>query len=305
MDGAKRAWLAVTLLVCCSVGIVIFSYPSVESDDTGGRTLPSTLRIGVLPDESAQRLRQRYEPLLAHLSQHLGLDCELVIPRSYDELLSMFIEQSVDLAYFGGFTYVKARRQADAVALVMRRIDTRFTSYFLVNGDSDAETLQDLRGKKISFGSRLSTSGHLMPRFFLRQQGIEPESYFAAVKYSGAHDRTAYRVRNGVVELGAANGATVRSMFADGRLASDDVRILWETPPYADYVWALQPGYDAASRDRLRDAFLQLTPELDAHAMILLGLEAEGFIPADPEFFVDLAEIATETERMFAQENLQ
>ncbi len=302
MEGAKRAWLMLILLVFCSVGIVIFYYPSLEVEDTGGRILPKTLRIGVLPDQSSDRLRQRYEPLLAHLSEYLGLDCELVIPQSYDQLLSMFIERSVDLAYLGGFTYVRARRQANAQPLVMRRIDTRFTSYFMVSGDSTAETLQDLRGGKISFGSRLSTSGHLMPRFFLLQQGIEPETFFSAIKYSGAHDRTAYRVRDGIVALGTANSAVVRAMLFDGRLASGDVRILWESPPFADNVWALQPGYDKSSRDKLRNAFLQLTPEIDRHAVILAGLGAEGFIPADPELFTDLAEIAASSDRMLEAE---
>ena len=305
MDGAKRAWFVVSLLLICSIGIVIFYYPSIEVDGTGDRGLPTTLRIGVLPDESPERQRGRYEPLLSHLSEQLGLNCELLIPKSYDQLLSLFIEESVDLAYFGAFTYVRARRQANAVPLVMRRIDTRFTSYFLVSGDNTAETLQDLRGKKISFGSRLSTSGHLMPRFFLLQQGIEPETFFSAIKYSGAHDRTAYRVRDGSVALGAANASTVRSMLADGRLKSGEIRILWETPPYANYVWALQPGYDAGSREKLRNAFLQLTPELDSHAAILAGLEAEGFIPADPEFFADLAEIAASADQVFEPESAQ
>ena len=91
-------------------------------------------------------------------------------------------------------------------------------------------------------------------------------------------------------------------MLEDGRLESDDVRILWETPPYADYVWALQPGFDAAEREKLRDAFLQLTPEIDEHAAILEGLEAEGFIPADPDYFNDLATIANEIEPVIARD---
>lgn len=297
MAGAKRAWLAVTILAFCILGISVLYYPSESIDDPGHLALPTTLRIGVLPDESPERLRQRYEPLLDHISEQLQISCELVIPSSYDELLSLFTDQSVDLAYFGGFTYVKARQKTGAVPLVMRRIDTRFTSYFLVTGDSTVESLQDLRGKRISFGSRLSTSGHLMPRFFLGQQNIDPESYFNEIFYSGAHDKTAYRVRDGQVDVGAANAATVRSMLEDGRLDKGDIRILWETPPYADYVWAMRPVFETSARERLRDAFLLLTPEIDRHAAILAGVNAQGFVPADPDFFSDLEQIAAKTER--------
>lgn len=300
MAGAKRVGLAITVLILGILSVSILYYLLTDRDGSGDTPLPSTLRVGVLPDESPERLRQRYEPLLDHLSEDLQITYELVIPSSYAELLSMFTNRGIDLAYFGGFTYVKARQQANAVPLVMRKIDTRFTSYFIVSSDSTADSLQDLRGEAISFGSKLSTSGHLMPRFFLEQQNIVPESFFDEIEYSGAHDKTAYRVRDGKVDVGVANAATIRSMLTDGRLSKDDIRILWETPPYANYVWAIRPEFDDASRTGLRDAFLQLTPENSRHEVILKEVNAKGFIPADADYFEDLEQIATETERLFA-----
>jgi phosphonate transport system substrate-binding protein len=305
MARAQRTGLAITVLIFGILSVSTLYYPLTDIDGPGNTPLPSTLRVGVLPDESPERLRQRYEPLLDHLSEDLQIACELIIPSSYTELLTMFTERSIDLAYFGGFTYVKARQQAGAVPLVMRKIDIRFTSYFLISGDSKADSLQDLRGESISFGSKLSTSGHLMPRFFLEQQNIVPESFFDEIEYSGAHDKTAYQVRDGKVDVGAANAETIRSMLTDGRLGKDDIRILWETPPYADYVWAIRPEFDDASRTALRDAFLQLTPEIDRHAAILAGINAKAFIPADADYFEDLEKIATEAEKLFAADRAQ
>lgn len=299
MAGTKHVWLTAVVLVGGLVGISIWYYSSVEIDGAGNTRLSSTLRIGVLPDESPERLHQRYDPLLDYLSEQLELSCELIIPESYGELLALFTEGKVDLGYFGGYTYVKARQQSGAVPLVMRRIDARFTSYFLVAGDSEAYSLQALRDKRIGFGSKLSTSGHLMPRYFLGQQNIVPETFFNRIEYSGAHDKTAYLVRDRRVDVGAANATTIRSMLEDGRLGEGDVRILWETPPYADYVWVMQPKFDSAARDGLRDAFLQLTPEIERYASILAGINAQGFIPADADFFDNLEQIATETDRLF------
>lgn len=305
MVRAKTVWLGVAVLIFGILGISILYYPLVDIESPGKIALPATLRVGVLPDESPERLRQRYEPLLDHLSENLQIACELVIPASYNELLNLFSERSIDLAYFGGYTYIKAKQQAGAVPLVMRRIDIRFTSYFLVASDNSAESLQDLRGKTISFGSKLSTSGHLMPRFFLEQRKIVPESFFNKLEYSGAHDKTAYRVRDGRVDLGVANAATVRSMLKDGRLGKHDIRILWETPPYADYVWALRPEFDEATRTVVRDAFLVLTPEIDQHEAILAGINATGFIPANVDYFEDLEQIAIETDRLFGTNRAQ
>lgn len=176
------------------------------------------LRIGVLPDESAEALRQRYRLLFEYLEHEAGLTSELVLPADYNDLLTKFGKGEVDIAYFGGMTFVKARAAHGAVPLVMRDVDSRFTSVLLVPGAGPFEKLDDLKDTRFSFGSRLSTSGHLMPRHFLETEyGIVPEEYFSDVRYSGKHDLTAYRVRDQKVDAGIANSEIVRKMQADGR----------------------------------------------------------------------------------------
>jgi phosphonate transport system substrate-binding protein len=256
------------------------------------RESPSVLRVGVLPDESEVVLRQRYEPLLRYLSEATGLSLELVIPRDYGQLLELFGQEKVDLAYFGGFTFIRAREQFGAVPLVMRDTDVHFRSYFLARSDDPAKTIADFRGKRLAFGSEFSTSGHLMPRHFLRDMGISAETYFGEVRFSGAHDQTAVWIRDGISDLGAANSAIIKNMFADGRLDADQVRIVWETPPYPDYVWAARSELDEAVRERILGAFLQLSPNHEAQAKILSGVNAGGFLPARAGDFDELRGVA-------------
>ena len=161
-----------------------------------------------------------------------------------------------------------------------------------VGADSTAFDWQDTQGLSFSFGSRLSTSGHLMPRHFLLQQGIDPESHFSEVSYSGAHDKTARLVEKGEVALGAANSHIVDTMFETRRLDPRQVRILWGTSPYADYVWAVSPDTDQAFVQRLFNAFLALSPLDERHVQILGPLDAGGFVPASLEDFTALREIA-------------
>jgi len=281
-----RVWVLAALLA-----LFVPFIAACDSEDTTRREI-SVLRIGVLPDQEPQALQQRYSPLFEHLASELDLPYEFVASESYEELVEQFVAGRIDLAYFGGLTFLKAHGAGVAEPLVMRDVDAKFISCFLVRTDSPATYVGDFHGKVFSFGSALSTSGHLMPRYFLRQLGIRAEDAFETVRYSGAHDKTAYDVRDGRTDLGVANCRVIRSMFADGRLSRDDVRVLWETPPYPNYVWAVQSDIDSVRKRRIRDAFLKLSPIDDNHRPILRQLTAGAFLPAGIDDFRALHEIA-------------
>ena len=249
------------------------------------------LRIGILPDESEEALRERYVPLLEFLSQETGLPYELVIPNNYAELVRQFGEGQIDMAYFGGVTFVNANSKYGAVPLVMRDVDSNFTSVFVV-ADEGSKDFEELQGKRFSFGSRLSTSGHLMPRHFLQaERGITPEKYFGSIEYSGKHDLTAYLVRDGEVDAGVVNAEIIRKMFADGRLQPGDIRIIWTTPPYTDYVWAVHPRIHPVARERIRQAFLKLSADNPQETAILSRMGTAGFYPASIKNFSMLAQV--------------
>ena len=255
---------------------------------------PTILRVGVLPDESREKLLQRYTPLFDYIAEEVSISYEIVVPDNYDHLLELFHNKQVELAYFGGFTFVKAHTIDNAVPLVMRDVDTRFTSYFLVKANNPLTKIADFKGKTFTFGSDLSTSGHLMPRYFLKEMGIVPEDFFSKTGYSGKHDLTASQVRDGKVDLGAANHAVVNTMYQDGRLSKNEVRILWETPPYPDYVWALRSEIDKTLALKLRDAFLGLSLSDKKQSEILTNVNAGAFLPASANDFSRLKVIVSE-----------
>ena len=212
-------WAQVGLIAAiASTVFVIFLLQSPSSQKR------HDIRVGVLPDVAESALHKRYSNLLDHLSQETGLKLQLVTPNSYQHLLRLFADREIEMAYFGGLTFVRSQSFYDARPLVMRQIDTQFTSYFVVraNGplqDCDDLSCETLAGKVLSFGSKLSTSGHLMPRHFLKTVlEIDPETYFGMVRYSGAHDQTALMVRDGEADIGVLNSEIFRSMQKEGRL---------------------------------------------------------------------------------------
>ena len=256
-------------------------------------TLNKPLRLGILPDSSQTIIDTRFGPLIQYIQREANVEIESVVSKDYQELLNQFKEKRIDLAFFGGYTFVKAQMEAGAVPLVMRDIDMRFSTVFLVRPDNKKTKLEDFKGATISFGSKLSTSGHLMPRYFLTERNIDPETFFAKVLFSGSHDKTAYWVRDGKVDLGAANSDVIRTMFRNGQIKRSEIHILWETPAYNDYVWAVQPDFDPSLRARLLDIFLSLSPIDSEHRNILNALGAAGFLPVNNADFDSLRKVIT------------
>ena len=150
---------------------ITFCACSANNDNKAPEKL-TVLRISILPDESQNKLIERYTPLFEYLSSEIGIPYQLVLVKTYAELLELFHQKRIDLAYFGGFTFMKAHLNDNAMPLVMRNVDTRFTSYFLTRTDNPRQSVPDFKDQTFSFGSRLSTSGHLMPRFFLKKWAL-------------------------------------------------------------------------------------------------------------------------------------
>src|SRR5213592_4002008 len=159
---------------------------------TGAFAQTTVLRVSAIPDEAPTELQRKFKPLGDYLKKQTGLDVQFTPVTDYAAVVEGLANNKIDLAWLGGFTFVQAklRTQGGALPIVQRAEDEKFTSKFIVPIDSDAKTLADLKGKTFAFGAASSTSGSLMPRFFLLQAGIEPERDFKTVAYSGAHDAT-------------------------------------------------------------------------------------------------------------------
>lgn len=261
-----------------------------------------SIRIAVLPDQSRDTLLSQYAPLLDYLEKETSLDFELAIPRDYADLLDQFGAGRVDLAWFGGLTFTQAERRNQAVPLVFRDVDLQFTSCYLTDSSDTRTMIGQFEGEDFSFGPRLSTSGHLMPRFFMEKEGLYPEQFFASVQHSTGHDQTAIRVSEGAVALGVANCVIVQSLLDNGRLSSDKVRIMETTPPYSDYVWAASASLDEQIKVTLVDAFLALDASIPEHREILRLQGANAYLPAASEDFA-IIRLAADRAGLFLVDN--
>ncbi|CAN5442051.1 putative selenate ABC transporter substrate-binding protein [soil metagenome] len=241
----------------------------------------NVLRVSAIPDEAPTELQRKFKPLGDYLSKETGMEVRFTPVTDYAAVVEGLATNKIDMAWLGGFTYVQAkiRTNGGAVPIVQRQEDTAFTSKFIVPIDSPAKTLADLKGKNFAFGAPSSTSGHLMPRFFLMKDGIKPDTDFKAVAFSGAHDATVAFVAAGRADGGVLNASVWDKLVETGNANAAKVRVLATTPPYFDYNWTVRPGLDPAVTKKLTDAFLKLDPANPADKEVMALQRASKFVP--------------------------
>jgi phosphonate transport system substrate-binding protein len=256
--------------------------------------VPAVVRVSALPDQAPSRVLAQHQAVVDQVCRIARISCTWVPAPSYEGLVDGLGRGDIDLAFLGGATFAQARHRFGAVPLAMRDVDFAFTSVILVRADDSARGPADLRGRRFAFGNRSSTSGHYMPRYFLQRLGLIPERTFGSVVFSGGHDATMHLIADGRVDAGAVNGLLAYKMLASDDSAARRLRVLWQSPPYTDYVWAARPGLPADVRRRLQDAFLDLDLTQPAERAALEHEGAGGYVPADPDEFDQIAEILRE-----------
>lgn len=251
----------------------------------------TVLKVSAIPDESPTELQRKFAPLGQYLEKELGMKVQFVPVSDYAGVVTALTSDKLDLAWLGGFTYVQASQRGKVVPLVQREEDSKFTSTFITAGP--AKNLKELKGDSFAFGSASSTSGHLMPRYFMQKDGIKPESFFKNVAYSGAHDATVAWVAAGKVEAGVLNSSVWQKLVESKKVDTAKVRVIATTPPYYDYNWTVRGSMDKGLQDKIRQAFLKLDAKNPEQKAVLDLQRASRFIPTKPDNYKGIEAAAT------------
>lgn len=252
-----------------------------------------TFRISAIPDEAPTELIRKFEPLADYLSQALGRPVSFVPVTDYAATVEALVSKRIDMAWLGGFTYIQAAQRSGGLVepIVQRVEDERFQSVFITQQVSSIHSIADLEGVDFMFGSPSSTSGHLMPRHYLTQEGIDVDDDLS-VAFSGAHDATAFAVAGGRVDAGALNIKVWEKLVDEQKVDTSKLRVFYTTPDYHDYNWTIRSGISATQRQQLIDAFVSLNPA-DAEQKSILDLQrASRFVPTEASFYKGIKEAA-------------
>ena len=270
-----RRW-ALKAALACAFAASLSSLPAMAED--------AVLRVSAIPDEAPTELQRKFAPLGKYLEAQTGMKVVFTPVSDYAAVVESLATKKIDLAWLGGFTFIQAkiRTNGTAIPIAQREEDAKFTSKF-ITADPAIKTLADLKGKTFAFGAPSSTSGSLMPRFFLQQAGLNPEKDFKNVAYSGAHDATVAFVAAGKAEAGVLNASVWEKMVEAKKVDTDKVHVFSTTPPYFDYNWTVRGDLDPVIVKKLTEAFLKLDPSNPEQKEILNLQRASKFVPTKKE----------------------
>jgi phosphonate transport system substrate-binding protein len=257
----------------------------------GGGGREHTLRLAMIPSTDPGKIVRESQPLVKYIEKETGSRVELVVPTNYAAVVEAIANDRVDIAYLGGFTFVQASGRAGVRPLVQRERDQNFHSVFITQPRSGINSLANLKGHSFAFGDVNSTSGHLMPAYYMRAANVD-QGMLAKVLYTGGHDATALAVANGKVDAGAMDELVFANMMKSGKVTPEQVRVFYTTPAFFDYVWAARKGIDPKLSDSFADALLKLDASNPEHKVLLDLLNATKYLRADDSNYDKLRQAA-------------
>ncbi|MDA1100313.1 MAG: putative selenate ABC transporter substrate-binding protein [Proteobacteria bacterium] len=280
----------ITLLLCSALWLLLLGGVSPHA-------FADTFVFTAIPDEDEARLRQRFDKVAAYLSRELGVESKYIPVKSYAAAVTAFRNDQVQLAWFGGLSGVRARTLVPgAEAIAQGYEDQAFLTYFIAHASTGLKSSQtfpkDLAGKTFTFGSKGSTSGRLMPEFYVRQNFMKaPDDVFTKVGFSGNHAKTIALVQSGAYQVGAVNFKAWENALQSGKIDLAKVSIIWTTPPYPDYQWTIRGDVDkrwkTGFKQRVTDVLLNMKdPDL------LASFPRKSFIPAKNADYQPILDVA-------------
>ncbi len=252
-----------------------------------------------IPDQDTTRLQERFGRIADYLSEKLGITVKYIPVKSYSASVQAFKNNEVQLAWFGGLSGVQARIAVpESAAIAQGAEDPDFITYFIANTSTGLSFSEEfpkaIVDKTFTFGSKGSTSGRLMPEYFIRQAfGMAPREVFKRVGFSGDHSKTLALVQAGSYEVGAMNFKVWQKEVKVGRVDPKKVQVIWRTPPYPDYNWTIRGSveqtYGEGFIEKVQQALIGITD-----SAILTAFPRTSFIPADNSMYKPILDTAIE-----------
>ena len=279
--------------------------PSSSGAAGGTASGAGPLPISAIPDQDPEVLNRLYGDVAARFAEATGLEVTYTSVTEYPAVVRGFEVGDIAIAWMGGLTGVQAAQRLEgAVAFAQRDIDAEFTSLFIATRKSglaafdDVDGLSELAGHSFTFGSETSTSGRLMPQYFMDQAGLSLDDLKGQPGFSGSHDATIEAVASGSFEVGAVNEQVWKSTVDAGEVDLSDVVVLFRTPAYYDYHWLARPDvdevYGAGTLDSVKDLLFGLDPSVPEDATILDLFGATSFIPTENANYDQIRDVAEE-----------
>ncbi|VAW65414.1 ABC transporter, substrate-binding protein (cluster 12, methionine/phosphonates) [hydrothermal vent metagenome] len=256
-----------------------------------------TLVFSAIPDQDQSQLTKRFDKVARYLSSSLNVPVKYIPVKSYAAAVSAFRNNQVQLAWFGGLSGVRARSLvANSEAIAQGKEDTHFETYFIAHHSTGLKPSEkfpkNIAGNNFTFGSKGSTSGRLMPEYYIRENFKQsPDDVFSHVGFSGNHSRTISLVQSGAYQVGAVNYKVWQNELKKGNIDKSKVSVIWKTPTYPDYQWSVRGDvnkiWGAGFKEKIKQALLNMKDPV-----LLKAFPRSAFIPASNKDYLPILNTA-------------
>ncbi|MEJ2453937.1 MAG: phosphate/phosphite/phosphonate ABC transporter substrate-binding protein [Candidatus Thiodiazotropha sp.] len=232
--------------------VAAFAHAKTDAD-------PDTLKVALLPDESAATVIKNNQPLKAYLEKRLQKKIELVVTTDYSSMIEAMRHGRLDLAYFGPLSYVLAKSKSDieAFAAIKKKGSTTYQAVVIGNVEAGVNSIEDIDGKQMAYGDTASTSSHLIPKSMLAEQGLWAGKQYQE-HFLGAHDAVAVAVQNGHAQAGGLSRPIFESLVTRGVISLDKVKVLGYSKHFPQYPWTMRSDLKPELKQAIREAFIEL-----------------------------------------------
>ncbi|MDB9312584.1 phosphate/phosphite/phosphonate ABC transporter substrate-binding protein [Spirulina sp. CS-785/01] len=279
---ASLASLMLVFTVACSSTPPSTSESTVNDSETT-ETMESeaeieVLKIAVIPSHSSDERKQKFDQLANYLKDQIGIPVTVELTETYDNLVQLMVDEEVMMAYFGTFSYVKAKAQNDHLEPLVAHIDEDsgrpwYSSVIVVRANSGIESLEDLKNKRFGFVSESSTSGFLVPSAAFKEAEIKPDTDFAEVKYAGGHDKNATALAQGEIDAAAMTYRTFQEATASGELPEGEYKVMWKSDPIPNSPYVINGKLSSDLKGQLQKAFINAPADIVG----ITNTESSGF----------------------------
>lgn len=248
-----------------------------------------------------------------YVESETGLPLRSFRAAGYSGVALAMENDQIDFGIMGPANYATIKKEmgegVDAPLTMKEKDGTiNYIAVIFVKSSSPYQRLEDLRGHTMAFADVNSASGYLLPRYYMRKDGMDPERFFSRYIFAGGHEQAVFSVLNGTTDAGVtwASGVgdvnegfsrgILRRLVENKSLDMKDIRIIWKSGPIPNGPFVMRMGLPADLRQKVIDAHMKLRQADKAAFEALTGGQGQGFVPAPPDFYQVIFDIKAEEE---------
>lgn len=285
-----RVALPCFLLISCSGDA---EYKPINFSETMNVTQPiaqkndrPVLRVAVAAMISPKETAIYYQELIDYLAAKIEHEAQLIQRKTYGEVNELLAKRQIDLAFIctGPFATGADRYGIEAIATPIVRGQPFYYSYLIVNNDSKLQSLADLKGKNFAFTDPDSNTGALVPRYWLKQIGARPETFFSSFTYTYSHDNAIMAVAKNLVDGAAVDGHMWEYYQQRNPFYSSKTRVIKKSEPFGSPPLVVSKALDPDMKSTLKKMVLSMHKDPEGKR-ILDELMIDYFAPPESEWY--------------------